>query len=143
MLLLYIGSVNKFEDLLCCKTLSEGQGQRRELEGAFAPRIVSPAYVITYNFVAKPRTGNSHRLLVYEMGRGATKATKKYAASGQLKKSIQARHKHQQIKKKIQVRKGKQKHKGQSRSLVTEDEEAENNDETSKASKARVMFCRS
>lgn len=69
------------------------------------------------------------------MGR-ATKATKKYAASGQLKKSIQARHKHQQIKKKIQGRKGKQKHKGQSRSLVTEeDEESENNDETSKATK--------
>ena len=70
------------------------------------------------------------------MGRGATKATKKYAASGQLKKSIQARHKHQQIKKKIQGRKGKQKHNGQSRSFVTEeDEEAENNDEVSKATK--------
>ena len=66
------------------------------------------------------------------MGR-ASKATKKYAASGQLKKSIQARHKHQQIKKKIQGRKGKQKHKGQGRSLGTEDEEAENDDETSKA----------
>jgi nucleolar complex protein 2 len=66
------------------------------------------------------------------MGR-ATKATKKYAASGQLKKSIQARHKHQQIKKKIQ---GRKKPKGQSRSLVTEgDEETENNDKTSKATK--------
>ena len=69
------------------------------------------------------------------MGRGATKATKKYVASGQLKKSIQARHKQQQIKKKIQGRKGKQKHKGQSRSLVTEDEEMENDDERSKATK--------
>lgn len=69
------------------------------------------------------------------MGRGATKATKKYAASGQLKKSIQARHKHQQIKKKIQGRKGKQNHKGQSRSFVAEDAETESNDETSKATK--------
>ena len=68
------------------------------------------------------------------MGRGASKATKKYAASGQLKKSIQARHKHQQIKKKIQGRKGKQNHKGQNRSLV-EDEEVEDNEETSKATK--------
>lgn len=73
------------------------------------------------------------------MGRG-TKATKKYAASGQLKKAIQARHKHQQIKKKIQGRNGKQKHKGQSRSLVTEDAETENNDETSKATKGRVVM---
>ena len=70
------------------------------------------------------------------MGRGASKATKKYAASGQLKKSIQARHKQQQIKKKIQGRKGKQKHKGQSHSLPTEDDdETGNNDETSKATK--------
>ena len=68
------------------------------------------------------------------MGR-ATKATKKYAASGQLKKSIQARHKHQQIKKKIQGRERKQKHKGPSHSNVTEDEATENNDETSKAPK--------
>ena len=67
------------------------------------------------------------------MGR-ATKSTKKYAASGQLKKAIQARHKHQQIQRKIHGRKGKQKHKGQSRSLVTEDAEEEaNNDTTPKA----------
>ena len=70
------------------------------------------------------------------MGR-ATKATKKYVASGQLKKAIQARHKHQQIQKKIQGRKGKQKHKGQSRSLVTEDAEEvdENDDEKSHTTK--------
>ncbi|KAF8154012.1 Noc2p family-domain-containing protein [Crassisporium funariophilum] len=41
------------------------------------------------------------------MGKKASKATKKYASSGQLKKAIQARHKHQQIKKKTQGRKGK------------------------------------
>jgi nucleolar complex protein 2 len=38
------------------------------------------------------------------MGKG-TKATKKFAASGQLKKTIQARHKSQAIRKKIQGRK--------------------------------------
>lgn len=38
------------------------------------------------------------------MGKKATKATKKFAASGQLKKQIQSRHKHQQIKKKVQGR---------------------------------------
>jgi nucleolar complex protein 2 len=76
------------------------------------------------------------------MGR-ATKATKKYAASGQLKKAIQARHKHQQIQKKIQSRKGNQKHKGQNRSLVKEDaeeEDNENNDDSSKATKGRVFY---
>jgi hypothetical protein len=41
----------------------------------------------------------------------------------QVVKSIQSRHKQQQIEKKIQGLKGKQKHNGQSRSLVTEDEE--------------------
>lgn len=63
------------------------------------------------------------------MGR-ATKATKKYAASGQLKKAIQARHKHQQIKKKIQGRKGKQEHKGQNPSVLPEESDDNDNDET-------------
>lgn len=35
----------------------------------------------------------------------ATKATRKFAASGQLKKTIQARHKRQEVRKKIQARK--------------------------------------
>ncbi|TFK37615.1 Noc2p family-domain-containing protein [Crucibulum laeve] len=39
------------------------------------------------------------------MGKKATKATKRFVASGQLKKTIQARHKHQQIQRKIQGRK--------------------------------------
>lgn len=68
------------------------------------------------------------------MGR-ATKATKKYAASGQLKKAIQARHKHKQIKKKIQGRKGKQEHKGQSRSFGAQDAEEEDDDEIPKGTK--------
>jgi nucleolar complex protein 2 len=39
------------------------------------------------------------------MGKKATKATKKFAAKGQLKKTIQARQKHNQIKKRAQGRK--------------------------------------
>ena len=36
----------------------------------------------------------------------ASKASKKFAASGQLKKTIQARHKHQKHQKRIQGRRG-------------------------------------
>ena len=78
--------------------------------------------------------------VLINMGRGATKATKKFAASGQLKKTIQARHKRQQIQKKIQGRKGKQEHKEQNRSFVTEgaQEDDEDDGETSKATKRLV-----
>lgn len=41
------------------------------------------------------------------MAKKGAKATRKFAASGQLKKQIQARHKHQQLKKSIERRKGK------------------------------------
>ncbi|KAI0077656.1 Noc2-domain-containing protein [Panus rudis PR-1116 ss-1] len=41
------------------------------------------------------------------MGKKAAKATRKFAASGQLKKTIQARKKHQEKRKKIERRKGK------------------------------------
>jgi nucleolar complex protein 2 len=41
------------------------------------------------------------------MTKKAAKATRKFAAKGQLKKTIQIRRKHQQFKKKIQDRKGK------------------------------------
>ena len=40
------------------------------------------------------------------MGKKATKASRKYAASGQLKKEIQARKKHQQVKRAVERRKG-------------------------------------
>lgn len=40
------------------------------------------------------------------MGKRASKATKKFASSGQLKKVIQARHKHQQIRKRTQGKRG-------------------------------------
>jgi hypothetical protein len=48
------------------------------------------------------------RISLLSMGKKAAKATRKFAASGQLKKTIQARKKHQEIRKKTQ---GKQKRK--------------------------------
>ena len=40
------------------------------------------------------------------MGKKVAKSARKFAASGQLKKTIQARHKHQQTKKKLERRRG-------------------------------------
>lgn len=40
------------------------------------------------------------------MGKKAAKSTRKFAASGQLKKVIQARHKHQRTKKEFEKRRG-------------------------------------
>lgn len=40
------------------------------------------------------------------MGKKAVKSTRKFAASGQLKKTIQARKKHQEIRRKTQGKKG-------------------------------------
>jgi len=40
------------------------------------------------------------------MGKKATKATKKFVSSGQLKKVIQARHKHRQVLKRSQGARG-------------------------------------
>ena len=45
------------------------------------------------------------------MGKKASKATRKFAASGQLKKTIQQRRKHQDIKRKVERRKGSKKGK--------------------------------
>lgn len=59
------------------------------------------------------------------MGKKAAKSTRKFAASGQLKKTIQARRKFRDIKKKAEKRKGG---KGKEREVhededVSEDEE--------------------
>lgn len=50
----------------------------------------------------------------------ATKATRKFASSGQLKKTIRSRKKHQEIKKKIESRRGT-KSKGKSKATVQDD----------------------
>jgi nucleolar complex protein 2 len=62
------------------------------------------------------------------MGKKATKATKKFAAKGQLKKTIQARQKHNQIRKKSQGRKagsGKSNNRNEERDGEEEGEERE------------------
>ncbi|PFH45739.1 hypothetical protein AMATHDRAFT_71159 [Amanita thiersii Skay4041] len=64
------------------------------------------------------------------MGKKAAKSTRKFAASGQLKKTIQARHKHQQIRKRNQNRRGNKDGKHKQRvekddSDGTEEEEEE------------------
>jgi nucleolar complex protein 2 len=63
------------------------------------------------------------------MGRKATKATKKFVSSGQLKKTIEARHKSKQFKKKFQSRRGQLKDiKGKERP-VAEDEDSDEEQE--------------
>ena len=58
----------------------------------------------------------------------ATKATRKFASSGQLKKTIQSRKKHQQIKKKIEGRRGA-KGKGKDKAPVRDDGSEQDNPE--------------
>ena len=60
-----------------------------------------------------------------DMGKKATKATRKFAASGQLKKTIQQRRKHQDIKRKAERRKASKKGKERQgrREIHDEDEE--------------------
>jgi nucleolar complex protein 2 len=46
------------------------------------------------------------------MGKKAAKSTRKFAASGQLKKTIQARKKHQEIQRKVKGKKSRKDAKG-------------------------------
>ena len=57
------------------------------------------------------------------MGKGGKKATKKFVSSGQLKKTIQARQKVKQIKKKIQGRRGHREGKGKEGSTADDAED--------------------
>lgn len=63
----------------------------------------------------------------------ATKATKKYVSSGQLKKAIQARHKKQQITKKIQARRGNKGAKGKQTEGEGDDDEDEDAEDALKS----------
>ena len=60
------------------------------------------------------------------MGKKVAKSARKFAASGQLKKSIQARHKYQQTKKKFEKRRG---NKGKSQPPAKAPEPDEDEDE--------------
>jgi nucleolar complex protein 2 len=73
------------------------------------------------------------------MGKKVAKSTRKFAASGQLKKTIQARRKHQQVKKKIDRRKGKGK-PSQGVSVEDEDEEKEEEDGGVKGATGKCVF---
>jgi nucleolar complex protein 2 len=59
------------------------------------------------------------------MGKKTTKATRKFASSGQLKKTIQARHKHQQTRKRLQGRRGAKVAKNEASDRESEEEENE------------------
>jgi len=63
------------------------------------------------------------------MGKKVAKSARKFAASGQLKKTIQARHKHQQTKKKFEKRRGN-KGKPQLSAEAPESDEEEDEEET-------------
>ena len=58
------------------------------------------------------------------MGKKAAKSTRKFAASGQLKKTIQARRKHRDIKKKVEKRQA-----GKGKQAVEDDDESDEEDE--------------
>ncbi|KAH8101332.1 Noc2-domain-containing protein [Cristinia sonorae] len=70
------------------------------------------------------------------MGKKAVKSTRKFAQSGQLKKTIQARRKHQEIRRKAERRKGKLgKGKGKEDENIEQDEEDFEPDAEEKPSK--------
>lgn len=71
------------------------------------------------------------------MGKKAVKATRKFAASGQLKKTIQQRRKHQDIKRKAERRKGSKGKDRQPTRDVEEDDEEE--DEADEATNTRCV----
>ena len=71
------------------------------------------------------------------MGKKATKATRKFAASGQLKKTIQQRRKHQDIKRKAERRKGSK--KGKEKQPVQDVEEEDHDDQEAAAVDTRCV----
>ena len=72
------------------------------------------------------------------MGKKVAKSARKFAASGQLKKTIQARHKHQQTKKKFEKRRG---NKGRPQLPAEVPESDEDKGEEEAGSKYVLGFC--
>ncbi|KAH9976631.1 Noc2-domain-containing protein [Lactifluus volemus] len=70
------------------------------------------------------------------MAKRGTKATRKFAASGQLTKKIQARRKHQQIQRNVHKKKGAKANKGRPERVAHVDRESEE-DEQNKASSTK------
>jgi len=90
-------------------------------------RFSQPWENYTIGFKERNKEGEKSALTL-AMGK-ASKASKKFASSGQLKKTIQARHKFQAIRKKIQGRKrskvGKQRLATDNADTSAEDDEGE------------------
>jgi len=77
------------------------------------------------------------------MGKATKKSTRKFAASGQLKKTIENRRKHQQVKKKIQGRRGANgKHKGNHKEAVDSDADSEDEQPEKSSNKAGSKYVR-
>ncbi|KAF7297154.1 Noc2-domain-containing protein [Mycena indigotica] len=75
------------------------------------------------------------------MGKKVAKSTKKFSASGQLKKTIEARRKHQKIKKRVSSKKeGKGKQRAVAEESIDDDEAEEEVKETSKKDKGCAWF---
>jgi len=76
------------------------------------------------------------------MAKKGTKATRKFAASGQLTKKIQARRKHQQIQRKVHKNKSARNEKGRERAHVDarDREDEEECAKEKKSSKKRCVF---
>lgn len=74
------------------------------------------------------------------MGKKAAKATRKFAASGQLKKTIQQRRKHQDIRRKAERRKGTKKGGKDTGRVGDEGEDVEDDEEVEATSSKCVLF---
>ena len=76
------------------------------------------------------------------MAKKGTKATRKFAASGQLTKKIQARRKQQQIQRKVHKNKSARNKKGQERVHVgaSDKEDDEGGAKHKKSSKKKYVF---
>ena len=70
------------------------------------------------------------------MGKKAAKSTRKFAASGQLKKTIQARRKHRDIKKKVEKR---QAAKGKGKQVVEHSDVSEEEDDEAQETSGKYV----
>jgi nucleolar complex protein 2 len=70
----------------------------------------------------------------------ATKATRKFAARGQLKKTIEARHKRQQVRRKIQARKASKPGESKTKPKEGSDEDEEDDVEEANVSQKKKGY---
>jgi nucleolar complex protein 2 len=75
------------------------------------------------------------------MAKRGTKATRKFAASGQLTKKIQSRRKHQQIQRKVHKKKGAKAIKGRQERVAHVGGESEEDEQNKSSTKKRYDLC--